>query len=114
MVKENPKMMKDMLRSANPAMADKLTDEQIEKTIGAFANMDEKKIGWVLKLIGWGQEFKNSSKAKIIVFLFLSTGVFVFGMLVYLVRSQKGLEADVDVSLGSEEVTPVPVMDSEF
>jgi hypothetical protein len=24
------------------------------------------------------------------------------------------LEADVDVSLGSEEVPPVPVMDSEF
>ena len=31
MVKENPSLMKDMLRSTNPAMADQLTDEQIEK-----------------------------------------------------------------------------------
>lgn len=111
MVKNNPSVMKDMLRSANPAMADNMTDEQMERTIGAFANMDEQKLGWVLKVIGWVQQFKNSSKAKILLLLFLSMGVFVFGMLIYLVKSQK--EADV-LSPVSEEVPPVPDMDNEF
>ncbi len=111
MVKNNPSVMKDMLRSANPAMADNMTDEQMERTIGAFANMDEQKLGWVLKMIGWVQQFKNSSKAKILLLLFLSMGVFVFGMLIYLVKSQK--VADV-LSPVSEEVPPVPDMDNEF
>lgn len=112
MVKENPGFLRDMLRNSNPAMADKMTDDQIEKTINAFASMDEKKIGWVLKLIGYAQEFKKSSKAKILLFLFLSMCLFVFGMLIYLVRSKKG--ADAGASIGAEEIPPVPVMDSEF
>ena len=112
MVKENPSLMRDMLRSSNPAMADQMTDEQIEKTIGAFADMDENKIGWVIKMIGWANSFKNSSKAKILLFLFLSMIVFVFGMLIYLVKSQKG--AVEDGALESEEIPPVPVIDSEF
>ena len=115
MVKGNPQLMKDMLRTSNPEMADKMTDEQIEKTIGAFANMDESKIGWALKLIGWMQEFKKSSKAKVAVFLILSMFVFVIGMLVYLVRSQKALDAVGDSGVEADVVPPVPVMeDSEF
>merc|ERR1711933_445978 len=77
MVKENPDLMKDILRSSNPEIADKMTDEQIESAIGAFANMDEKKLGWLLTIIKWAQEFKNSSKAKIILFLFLLTCIFI-------------------------------------
>ena len=114
MVRDNPKMMKDMLRSSNPGMADKLSDEQIQKTIDAFAGMDEKKIGWLLKALGWVQEFKNSSKAKMAAFAIVSMFVFVMGMLVYLVKSQKGgdvVSGDEDLS---NEVPPVPNMDSEF
>lgn len=115
MVKDNPQLMKDMLRTSNPEMADKMTDEQIENTIGAFANMDESKIGYALKLIGWMQEFKKSSKAKVAVFLILSMFVFVIGMLVYLVRSQKALDAVGDSGVEADVVPPVPVMeDSEF
>ena len=111
MVKDNPQMMKDMLRSANPAMADKLSDAQIQKTIDVFAGLDEKKIGWLIKLIGYAQAFKNSSKAKIAVFVILSMFVFVMGMLVYLVKSQKGIAATANVS---NDIPPVPNMDSEF
>jgi len=111
MVKGNPQLMKDMLRSSNPAMADKISDAQIQKTIDAFAGMDEKKIGWLIKFIGWAAAFKNSSKAKIVVFMILSMFVFVMGMLVYLVKSQKGIDATANLS---NEVPPVPNMDSEF
>lgn len=116
MARENPSFIKDMLRSSNPAMADQMTDEQIEKTINAFANMDDKKIGWVLKLIGWAQQFKNSSKAKIVLFLFLSMGFFVFSMLFYLARKHKGLGVDADIStgIGNEEIPTVPEIESEF
>lgn len=114
MVKENPSLMKDMLRSSNPAMADQLTDEQIEKTINAFAGMDESKIGMLLKVFNWVQEFRKSRKAKIAVFCVFSFFVFVIGMLIYLIRSAKTTGADV-TSIGEEGVIPeVPVMDSEF
>lgn len=110
MMKENPKLMKDMLRSSNPAMADNMSDEQIQKTIDAFASMDEKKIGLFLKVIGWVQEFKNSTKAKVAAFLLFSMFLFVIGMLVYLVRSQK----QMDDNSSDVEVPSVPIMDSEF
>lgn len=114
MVKENPQMMKDMLRSTNPAMADNMSDEQMQKTIDAFAGMDEKKLGWVLKAIGWLQEFKNSSKAKLLAFGVLGMFVFVMGMLIYLVKSSGNVE-DTGAGLGNtDEVPPVPNMDSEF
>jgi len=119
MMKENPKLMKDMLRSSNPAMADNMSDEQIQKTIDAFANMDEKKIGLFLKVLGWVQEFRNSTKAKVVVFLLCCMFVFVIGMLVYLVKSQKGMDgggnaSDTTVGVGENDIPPVPIMDSEF
>lgn len=114
MVKENPQLMKDMLRSTNPAMADNMSDEQLQKTIDAFAGMDEKKLGWVLKAIGWLQEFKNSPKAKLLAFGVLGMFVFVMGMLIYLVKSSGSVE-DTGAGLGNaDEVPPVPNMDSEF
>lgn len=114
MMKSNPKLMKDMLRSSNPSMADNMSDEQIQKTIDAFASMDENKIGLVLKVIGWVQEFRKSSKAKVAAFLLFSMFLFVMGMLVYLVRSQKQMDDSASEAVGSDEIPPVPVMDSEF
>lgn len=114
MVKENPSLMKDMLRSTNPAMADQLTDEQIEKTINAFAGMDESKIGMLLKVFNWVQEFRKSRKAKIAAFFVLSFFVFVIGMLIYLIRSARKTSADMTAN-GDEGIIPeVPVIDSEF
>ena len=112
MVKENPQLMKDMLRSSNPAMADKMTDEQIQKTIDTFAGLDESKIGWLLKVVGWVQAFRNSSKAKVALFFLLSMFVFVVGMLIHLVRKSKALD---DANVGVNDIPPVPVMEeSEF
>jgi uncharacterized protein YjeT (DUF2065 family) len=114
MVKENPSLMKDMLRSSNPAMADQLTDEQIEKTINAFAGMDESKIGMLLKVFNWVQEFRKSGKAKVAAFCVLSFFLFVIGMLFYLIRSAKTMGSSATVNGDEGAIPDVPIMDSEF
>ncbi len=113
MVKNNPQMMKDMLRSANPAMAQNMTDEQIEKTINTFANLDDRKIGLLVKALGFVQSVRNSPKMKIAIFMMISLFVFVVGMLIYLVRQQKSLD-ESNASL-VEEIPEVPIIEeSEF
>jgi len=115
MVKENPQLMKDILRSSGGGAMGGLSDEQIEKTISAFAGMDEKKIGWFIKIMGWAQNFKNSSKMKIALFLFLSMCVSVMGMLVYLVKKSKDLDptSSTITDLTDSQIPEVPMMEEE-
>merc|ERR1740139_1055368 len=60
MVKQNPSLIKDMIRGANPGMADKLTDDQINKTVEMFAGMDEKNIEKLMKLGGYAQKAREA------------------------------------------------------
>eukprot|EP01083_Nonionella_stella_P064749 169045_1 len=116
MVQDNPQLMKDMLKSANPGMADKMTDEQLQKTIDTFANLDDRKISMIMKGLGFFQKLKSSPKMKVAIFMMLSTFVFVLGMLVYLVKKSKSMDAAAATdSLVDEGVPPVPIIEeSEF
>jgi len=118
MVQDNPQLMKDMLKSANPGMADKMTDEQLQKTIDTFANLDDRKISMIMKGLGFLQKLKESPKMKVAIFMVLSTFVFVLGMLVYLVKKSKSMDDTAAAATGSivdEGVPPVPIIEeSEF
>jgi len=75
MVSDNPAMFKEMIRSTNPAMADQMTDEQISKTMDTFANLDERKIGWLLKLMNLVQKVRGAVKGKCVFILALVIGL---------------------------------------
>lgn len=116
MVKENPQVIKDLFRNGGSGMPSgmaNMSDEQIDKTINAFANMDERKIGWILKVVGWAQKFKNSSKMKVALFLVVSMFVSIGGMLIYLVKKSKDLDDSADLTAAN--IPEVPIMEeSEF
>lgn len=108
MVKDNPALFKDMIRASNPGMADQLTDEQLSKTMETFANLDEKKIGWIVKGLGFVQGVRGITKKKgagVLKLLFILVGIaFIWYM-------RKG--GDVDGNLVSNKI-PVVVQDSEI
>jgi len=123
MLKENPKLMKDMLRSSgNSEMADKMTDEQLEQTIGLFANMDENKINGVLKMMEYFDKMKKSPTAKLAVVVALASIIYIvyfgftngFGSLFGSFFKSGGSSMKTTTLLETEEVPQVPVIEDEF
>ncbi len=88
MVKDNPELFKNMMRAANPGMADQLTDEQISKTMETFANLDENKIGWLIKGLGVLQSIRTILKKRGVL-LAIGFVVFIFfGLLLFVMKAK--------------------------
>eukprot|EP00551_Chaetoceros_affinis_P009909 CAMPEP_0203664362 /NCGR_PEP_ID=MMETSP0090-20130426/1795_1 /ASSEMBLY_ACC=CAM_ASM_001088 /TAXON_ID=426623 /ORGANISM="Chaetoceros affinis, Strain CCMP159" /LENGTH=518 /DNA_ID=CAMNT_0050527579 /DNA_START=101 /DNA_END=1657 /DNA_ORIENTATION=+ len=116
MVKDNPALFKDMIRASNPGMADQLTDEQISKTMESFANLDEKKIGWIVKALGFVQGVRNASKKKGVGVLILMLVLSVVGFVFYTRRGgdvASSVINEVDVSAGGNIETNVPILEED-
>lgn len=96
MVKENPALFKDMIRGANPGMADQLSDEQISKTMESFANMDESKIGWIMKGLGLMQKIRDVMQLKGVVLLLKV--LFISIVLFFYMRYTEGKAENDDTS----------------
>lgn len=112
MVKDNPEMMKSMLRSANPSMGDKISDDQISKTMEMFANMDDKKIERLMKFGSYAQKAREYVKGKGI-FIIISLAVFCYGIIVYVIKSRGNESPTVDISSFDQPVPVIPVMDED-
>lgn len=116
MVKENPSLLKEMLKSANPGMANSLSEDQLMKSLDYFANLDEKKLGWMLKAFQTMGSIKTKMQGKGLVVLVLSFVVFCYGLLM-LVLKYKGGSDDATASVEEmmeSDIPPVPVVDDEF
>jgi hypothetical protein len=94
MVKENPGLFRDMIKASNPAMADQLSDEQISKTMESFASMDEKKIGWIMKALGFAQNVRTFAKQNKVVLIVLVVSILAFVVTRF---SSRGGSIDNDV-----------------
>lgn len=94
MVKENPSLFKDMMRSANPAMADKLTDDQIAKTMESFANLDERKIGWIMGALGFMQSARDFVKKRGILLILLFICFCMVLLVIFVSQNGKTIKGD--------------------
>jgi hypothetical protein len=106
MVKENPSLFKDMIRASNPSMADKLTDEQITKTMESFANLDESKIGWLMSLFGFVQKARTFLKEKglyVLVVMLLTMMGFLYGFVQYRTGSKSAVVNVVNEGIALHE-----------
>lgn len=112
MVKDNPKLMKDMLRSANPAMADKISDEQISKTVEMFAGMDEKKIEKLMKFGGYAQKASQYVKGKG-MYIIISMAIFCYAVIAYVIKSRVKDPASTMDASSFVQPEPVPVIPDE-
>lgn len=112
MVKDNPAMMKDMLRSANPSMGDKISDDQISKTMEMFANLDDKKIQRLMKLGSYVQKAREVVRGKG-VFIIISLAVFCYGVIGYVIKSRGNESATLDTSSFAQPEPVIPVMDED-
>lgn len=114
MVKDNPELMKNMIRSANPSMGDQISDDQISKTMEMFTNMDEKNIEKLMKYGKYAQKASEYVKGKGF-FIIIVLGAFCYGVIAYLVISRgKGSSSTLDDSLFVQPEPAIPVMDDEF
>lgn len=118
MVKENPALFKDMIRNANPGMADQLSDEQISKTMESFANMDERKIGWLVKGLNFFQNARSVVQLKGVKLLLR---VLLFSIVYFFYIRYRGGNVEIDdvanLFKENEEVVSMAipeVEDSEF
>eukprot|EP00555_Chaetoceros_dichaeta_P002451 CAMPEP_0198251356 /NCGR_PEP_ID=MMETSP1447-20131203/2208_1 /TAXON_ID=420782 /ORGANISM="Chaetoceros dichaeta, Strain CCMP1751" /LENGTH=492 /DNA_ID=CAMNT_0043936347 /DNA_START=32 /DNA_END=1510 /DNA_ORIENTATION=+ len=112
MVKDNPAMMKDMLRSANPSMGDKISDDQISKTMEMFANLDDKKIERLMKLGSYAQKARELVRGKG-VFIIISLAVFCYGVIGYVIKSRGNESKTLDTSSFAQPEPVIPVMDED-
>ena len=116
MVKENPSLLKEMLKSANPDMANSLSEDQLMKSLDYFANLDEKKLGWMLKAFQTMGSIKTKMQGKGLVVLVLSFVVFCYGLLMLVLKYKSGSDdatASVQEMMESD-IPPVPIVDDEF
>ena len=113
MVKDNPALFKDMIRSANPGMADQLTDEQISKTMETFANLDEKKIGWIMKALGIAQSVRSAFKGKGMLFLLLSMSLFALALFRFMRRNNDEVISDMTGGVDDEVLSSMVIPDLE-
>ena len=113
MVKDNPALMKNMIRSANPSMGDKISDDQISKTMEMFASMDEKKIEKLMKIGRYAQKAREYVKGKGI-FIIISLAIFCYGVIAYVIKS-RGKESPpiLDDSSFAPPESTIPVMDED-
>jgi len=112
MVKDNPSMMKNMLRSANPAMGDKISDDQISKTMEMFASMDDKKIERLMKFGSYAAKAREYVKGKGI-FIIISLAVFFYGVIGYVIKSRGKEPTTLDTSSFNQPEPVIPVMDED-
>lgn len=114
MVKDNPSMLKEMLRSANPEMANSVSEDQLLKSLDFFTNLDEKKLGWMLNAFKTFGKIKTKMQGKGLVVLVLSFVVFCYGLLMLVLKYKSG-GATVGVEEAMESDIPsVPIVEDEF
>ena len=79
MIKSNPMMLKEMLRSSGQeTMASQLDEQKIKSTLAWFEGVSEEKIAWILKLVGmWQTHLSGRDNRKNRLFL----GFFLICML---------------------------------
>merc|ERR1740124_656166 len=109
----DPALMKNMIRSANPSMGDKISDDQISKTMEMFASMDEKKIEKLMKIGRYAQKAREYVKGKGI-FIIISLAIFCYGVIAYVIKS-RGKESPpiLDDSSFAPPESTIPVMDED-
>jgi len=97
MVKDNPQMMKDMMKNANPRMS----DDQAEKASQAFSNLDESKINWIVKGLGLVQKARGLCTVRGLLIMIFFFVICVGGIFTY-VSKGKIVIAPSNVSTGIE------------
>ena len=106
MIKDNPELFKSMMRASNPGMADQMTDEQISKTMETFANLDENKIGWLIKGLGLLQSIRSLLKKRGVLLLLSFFALIFFGLLIFVMRAKAAGNVNVvNDSVVIEEVS---------
>eukprot|EP00588_Corethron_pennatum_P001140 CAMPEP_0194291108 /NCGR_PEP_ID=MMETSP0169-20130528/42732_1 /TAXON_ID=218684 /ORGANISM="Corethron pennatum, Strain L29A3" /LENGTH=463 /DNA_ID=CAMNT_0039038891 /DNA_START=56 /DNA_END=1444 /DNA_ORIENTATION=+ len=97
MVKDNPQMLKDMMKNANPRMS----DDQAEKASQAFSNLDESKINWLVKGLGLFQKARGLCTVRGLLIMVLFFFICVAGIITY-VSKGKIVIAPSNVGTGIE------------